>query len=238
MRIIERLKLELNLFVDPGLVEMAHLIDTAKGKDFNLKKAESYCELISEIHWFLNKISKYGTYFEFFYPSGDEISKAEALEHHIHAYLEDLYALENRIINYLNTIKNDIKKKPDKDGFGVITLEDLGSVTYEVNRSFERARSVRGKHRHKGEIFRDFEVLVSISLSDILKKDVLSESGKHKVLVRANEAFTKTSQQWKKRAIKNHKRINAMIELILIGSKEFLYREIGIKALDLDAILK
>src|SRR3989339_937363 len=80
----------------------------SRGNRFEKKNIKKYLLLSQSIMWCLKKILRYELYFNKFYPKTKQIPKIEALEHHVHAYLEDLTTLKNKLSHYIGTLKNDL----------------------------------------------------------------------------------------------------------------------------------
>src|ERR1035437_4724497 len=88
---------DINVFENPNI-----LIKEYAGKinnlDINKVKLKEYYILLTSIRQVYRKILKYEIYFAEFYPKNEEkIKNFEALEHHIHAYLEDLDILKEKL---------------------------------------------------------------------------------------------------------------------------------------------
>jgi hypothetical protein len=81
-----------------------------KGKNYELKKVKKYHQLLSSVNWFVKKVSRYEIYFREFYSDSENIKNFEELEHHVHAYLEDIATVKNKLAEYLGALKNDITK--------------------------------------------------------------------------------------------------------------------------------
>lgn len=103
---IDKILMNFTVYMNPEVTS----IELSYGKDFNLKIMNRYYKQLSSIRWFLKKVLKYELYFSDFYPKETHsISDSEALEHHVHAYLEDLNTLKTKIIDYIGSLKNDLQ---------------------------------------------------------------------------------------------------------------------------------
>src|SRR3990167_3273439 len=122
---------------DPHLLKQEYraFFDPSEVNQNMLKK---YMVLFSNVRYAWQKTLKYKNYFENFYPPADKINEIEALNHHIHAYLEDMITLKNKIEVLFGKMKNDIKKvavnKTDIDVFSTPSLKkELISVLFTAN---------------------------------------------------------------------------------------------------------
>ena len=99
----------LGMHMNPDVVkkEYQKYINT---DDLNTKNLKKYFEILSSISFVLNKLLKYKIYFTEFYPNTKNIKNYEALEYHIHAYLEDIDILRNKVCWYAGMLKNDLKQ--------------------------------------------------------------------------------------------------------------------------------
>ncbi len=101
---------ELQVCIDPEILLSEYQKQIKRGLNYNKKNTEKYFKLIMSVNWFLKKIAKYQIYFNKFYSQSAKIPKHEALEHHIHAYLEDMITLRNKLTNYIDYLKKILKK--------------------------------------------------------------------------------------------------------------------------------
>ncbi len=143
------------VYLNPDLMksEYGEAIHAVK---FDKGKMEEYLQLLADIHYAWEKTLRYEVFFADFYPESDSIEKFEALNHHIHAYLQDMTILKNKIEVFLNTLKNDIKKTTDNKG----EVEAFFKTGTDKNREiFENVSKHRDPHHHKGMRFFDGDLL-------------------------------------------------------------------------------
>lgn len=153
---LERLLRDLISHQDPQLLkeEYRSRIDTTK---INVPKLDEYLILLMGINQAFTKIQRYPIYFAKFYPSNEEsIKRAEALKHHMHAYLEDLNIFKNRTIAFLGTLKNDLKKIAINKEDVEVALDTIIKNTREV---FDQVSQYRNPHNKRGMDFIDSDLV-------------------------------------------------------------------------------
>ncbi len=106
------------------------------------------------------KLVKYKLYFAEFYPETEKITKTEALEHHIHAYLEDLDILKNKVKHFLGALKNDLKKIAINKNEIDRALKHLVGQVENIFNNVSRYRH-RHSHHHRGMKFTDGNIVDS-----------------------------------------------------------------------------
>lgn len=204
------------------------------GNNFNKETTEKYYKIIVSINWFLKKVSRYEIYFSEFYSQSEKIKNHEALEHHIHAYLEDTETLKNKLMHYIGCLKNDLKqiainKKEISDA--------LDWLKGQVVKTFSSVSAIRGEHRHKGYRFVDSNV-IDIEMAETMLSETnpfkgqltqyaLEHFEKQKV-----ESFEKGKLFWVETARKNLSQVEGVTNEILKKTKGFLYGLLDIKSLD------
>lgn len=200
------------------------------GKKFNKEITEKYYKIIISINWFLKKVSRYEVYFLEFYPQSENIKKHEALEHNIHAYLEDVETLKNKLTHYVGCLKNDLKqvainKKEISDA--------LDWLKGQVIKTFEGVSVLRGEHRHKGYRFVDSNI-IDIEMAETMLSETSPFKGqltqyalehfeKQKV-----ESFEKAKAFWVDTAKKNLSQVEGVTNETLEKTKNFLYKLLDI----------
>lgn len=94
--IIDEMLGDFGFYKDPQLLkeEFQKMIDS---KSANITGIEKYTGLLSNINYSWRKTLKYEHYFEKFYTTDNSVENFEALNHHIHAYLQDMDTLKNKI---------------------------------------------------------------------------------------------------------------------------------------------
>lgn len=204
------------------------------GSKFSKELAEKYYTILMSISYFLKKLSKYEIYFLEFYPNTENISYYDALEHHIHAYLEDVETLKNKLNHYLGCLKNDIKKVATNKKE---VSEALEFLTGQVFKTFEKVSTLRASHRHKGSIFVDTNIIngqvAEYMLSDKnLLKDRLTPYAFDHFAKEKSESFEKAKIFWVKNVKKNLPQVNGITNDILHRTKSFLYILLDIKPIN------
>lgn len=231
---IDRIAVELFFYANPTLFKDDQDNQLKKGKRYDHRKIEEYVEIVMNINWFLKKISKYELFFEHFYPDNKQISKHDALEHHIHAYLDDMETLRNRLDGYVGKLKNDLKKTAkDKKK---IELEYM-QLKNEIFKSFSNVSENRNPHRHQGGRFLDINLVHAESANVMLENDFirkrLSEYGVKKMEEKRTESFSKAKAEWVDKATKNYAQVLGLTETIFKMTNGILYNILDIKPITL-----
>jgi len=196
------------------------------------KKLNEYYRLLTSISFVYKKIMKYELYFAEFYPETKRITKTEAIEHHIHAYLEDLDILKNKVKHFLETLKNDLKmvaiNKSEID-------KALKHFVGQVINVFDKVSKHRNPHHHRGMKFFDAN-LVDSDLAHTMLQDnnPLRDSFKPEFLIelrkREVESFEKARTNWVTLAKKNNVQISGFIREVFERNKEFIYDFLNIRS--------
>lgn len=231
---IDKILSELVLYTNPELLKVNFKHKIIKEKHYNKEKTEKYYELISNIKWFLDKLRKYKAFFLYFYPRSVKIKKYEALEHHIHAYIEDLETLRNKLDAYICTLKNDLKKiTNDKKRIE----KEAKDIKDQIYKSFDNVSKNRNPHRHNGDRFLDANIIqmesATTMLENVLIKNRLTQEGIKKFNKRFIYFFKKGKIEWANKAEENYSQILGLTETVIKGTKEPLYKMLGIVALDI-----
>lgn len=205
--LLEVILLDIGIAIDPDLVGIN--IEKVKGK--KRKILERYYELLGSLSWALKKIARYESYFDHFYSS--EIKDYEALEYHIHSYLQDLTLLKNKLEIFLNALNHDIINEAVK--------KDLLKIKTLIINQFEGVKRARDPHQHKGWRFieGDIEKLRTLEL-------IASTSGMENVREsnNAKELFLITKQHWTKQAKENSEEMSKMTNKLFLALKKDLYQ--------------
>jgi hypothetical protein len=123
---------------------------------------------LNDLKTVFDRLQKYPVYFESFYTNEKElISDAEAIEYHLHSFIQDIYILQERLIRIVGHIRKDLKN---------FELDHDESLKNLLNHLDEQVRSVLGavttgsrkRHVHDATV-RDSD-LSEAKLSDTLKK--------------------------------------------------------------------
>src|SRR3989338_756600 len=220
---------------DPHLLKQEYraFFDPSEVNQNMLKK---YMVLFSNVRYAWQKTLRYKNYFENFYPPADKINEIEALNHHIHAYLEDMITLKNKIEVLFGKMKNDIKKvavnKTDIDAFFKAGVEKTKKVFSGVSKH-------RDRHRHRGMRFFDNDLLkaenaqgslqmLSIPVFDATlnkeyKPEIIAKFMKEK-----EESFVIAKKRWIEMARKNDAHTTGYLDAIFDGIRPSLYQFLNI----------
>lgn len=214
--------------------EYSQYLDVSKANQDMIKK---YMMLFSNLRYAWQKTLKYKIYFKDFYPDEGKVDKIEALNHHIHAYLEDMTTLKNKIEVLFGEMKNDIKKiainKKDIDDFFVAGVEKTKEVFAQVSKH-------RNDHRHRGMRFFDGDLLKAENAHNFLETlsnpvfdSMLNQEYKPKVIYKfANEkeeSFEKAKIRWIAMATKNDEQTSGYLAAVLKGIRPVFYNFLNIK---------
>lgn len=230
---LNRILAELGFYENPNILKK----EAQEGIDFrNVDKKEinKYRVVLTNIKWAQEKVLKYPLYFEEFYADPDSVPKHEALEHHVHAYIEDLNILRNKIHVFLGVLKNDLKKAATNKDEVNAALKFLEAQIYDV---FKNVSDTRNPHNHKGNIFKDGDIVdvefarmsldKNFPLRSRFKPEFIEELKKQEV-----DSFDKAKAKWIERAQKNNEQTSGLVEDVLSRNRDFLYQLLNIKPLD------
>ncbi len=235
----KKLSLEnfLKIFHKIGLLHMPEILKDEYKKLFMGERenvdsgmVKEYFEILIRIKSALEKVQKYPLYFNEFYPNSELITREEALEHNIHALLQDIYILREKILTFLNILKKDLLKisanKKEID-------EALEFIKNQVIVSFENATNTRNTHTHGKTSFSDYNVTISGTMQSMLKGPLPEEWNQEKareMLTRkSEEAFASAKKDWIERAENICIQTVGITEDILTRNKSFIERVIGTK---------
>lgn len=236
INVITEILAELAVYQNPNLLleRFTGLLDTSKVNNADLKK---YAQLLSNIEYVWKKTLRYEKYFADFYPSSEEISKIEALNYHIHSYLEDSTILMNKIIVLLNTMKNDIKKvASNKDQ--IKEFYDAGvTKTQEVFGGISRHRD---PHHHSGMRFLDGSLLRAENAENTIKLvenpifgEMVNPKFKSEFIAKQQkekeESFDNAKTRWIEMARRNNEQSSGYLNALLDGIRPNLYDFLHIK---------
>lgn len=124
---------------------------------------------INDIQTVFERLTKYETYFQIFYPANlDQISEAEAIEYHLHSYIQEFYSLQQKIERLIKILKNkisvfDIKNPEDVKELLLHTLK-------QVNSGLSTVVELRGTHVHDMSV-RDNEISMAKAIRTIQIND-------------------------------------------------------------------
>jgi|GEM_PF-1512123 len=233
--VIEEIGANLAVYIEPELlIEEARKGMAVTG--FNTNDLERYSGLLSNIRYAWEKTKKYVIYFSDFYPTEDKVNKVEALNHHIHAYLQDMDTLKNKIETFLNILNGDIlKKATNKDE--VKKFFDEAHKT--IDGAFEGILKYRRQHIHQGTRFMDgdllkaenaegtAQMLQSPVAAPYINKDVVPIII-GKLMQQKEEGFEVAKIRWVGIAQKNNVQTTGLLEGVLRGVEPLLYEFLNI----------
>jgi len=226
---ISKLIANLLAYLHPEYLLPPYNTELQKGKQYDVKTIEKYWEILTTIDWFTKKLSKYELFFNDFYPNSKKISDFEALEHHIHAYLEDMETLKNKIDVFITNLKNDLKKIATNKKEIDFALKTLRQKIFDVF----GASKLRGKHRHGNNRFVDHYVVDGQVASTILETPILRErltpQGLERMQGKITESITQGKAWWSNNAAKNYVQCYGLVNEVIRRNKAFLYDLLDIK---------
>ncbi|MFA5387125.1 MAG: hypothetical protein WC322_01890 [Candidatus Paceibacterota bacterium] len=202
-------------------------------RKINAEKADEYYKILTSINMAYKKLLRYESYFTDFYPAQGKITKQEALEHHIHAYLEDVTILKNKITVFLGTLKNDLKKIAKNKEDIEKAMSWLIDQTQEV---FKGVSDVRNPHHHQGMKFIDCD-LIDSQIAEVLlgENSPLKSSFKptfvEELKTKEEVSFVKARERWIATAQKNNKQITGFLDDIFGRNKKFIYDLLNMEAI-------
>jgi len=234
INIIDEILVDLGVFIESN-----YFVDeyAEKVKKYNTeysidkKLLEKYRLAITSINYAYKKTLKYELYFSYFYPDASNISHIDALEHHIHSYLEDLDILKNKVKHFLESFKNDRKKMSSNKKEVDMEFKDLVQKIVDV---FKNMSDYRNPHHHVGMKFLDSDLvdagLSAFALSDDfpLKNDLRPEF-REELEKKKIESFEKAKSKWIKISNNNNIQITGFIDEIFNNYKPLIYDMLGIK---------
>ena len=99
------------------------LFHKQKYSDYKERLAVDLFDRLNDLKTVFDRLQKYPIYFEYFYTSEkDLISDAEAIEYHLHSFIQDIYILQERLIRIIGHLRKDLKT------FGLDRDEDLKKI--------------------------------------------------------------------------------------------------------------
>ena len=209
-------------------------------KHINKKRLKKYADMILAITLSFKKVQRYATYFADFYPSSNQITAQEALEHHVHSYLQDLSLLSNKIEVFLNTLKNDLQAEvveSDRKG-----LRDfLDEVKAFSLKAFKGVKENRNPHHHQGNRFLDPDIVRSRSIQTMIQVgspflSMLKEGAKEYLESEAEKSFESAKKDWCDMATRNEEQITELVERIFLSIEDMLYKYLEVEPVIMDKL--
>ncbi len=231
---IDKILNDLLSYSHPEFFEADYKNKIIFSKDFEKDSVDKYFRIISSIKWFLNKISRYEVYFLEFYPLSKNIKNREALEHHIHAYLEDVETLKNKLTNYIGCLKNDLKRiAKNKEEVS----KALKFVNDQIFKVFKGVSTHRGTHRHGNDRFVDTNV-INMEMAETMLLETnpirgqLTQYAIDSFEKQRDESFEKGKIFWIETSTRNFPQIEGATNEILEKTEDFLYQYLNITTLN------
>lgn len=200
------------------------------------KMLKRYIDLARNIRYSWQKVKRYPDYFDRFYPSNEVISEVECLTHHIHAYLDDLYTVQEKVFVLLNTLKNEANKVVNNADEFKASLEQLKEKMKKGSVELDKHR---GQHRHKGMRFFHEELLraenaeMQIAQLNGLFSSMFDEEKKKylvvKLAVERDENFTAARKYWVETAKRNSEMLDKSFDSLFYGLGQNIYQLLGIE---------
>jgi len=231
---IEKISGDLVGYLNPEYFKDEFKNKIVPGENFSKEATEKYYKIIISIDWFLKKVSRYEVYFSEFYPRSKNIKDYEALEHHVHAYLEDVETLKNKLMHYIGCLKNDLKQvATNKEEIS----NALDWLKDQVTKTFESVSKIRGGHRHKDYRFIDSNIINCEIAERMLSdknplKGQFTEYAINKFKNQSEESFAKAKMFWIETARNNLSQVEGVTNETLEKTKDFMYKLLDIEQLN------
>lgn len=237
---LEEILADLFVYQNPDdlKVEFCKLLDTSKVKTADMEK---YQGLLSNIKYASQKILKYEFYFHEFYPDPRKISAIEALNYHIHSYLEDSDILKEKIVTFLNSLKKDIRDSLGNNQNEKTKIKEFFDVgVQKTEEVFAGIVKHRNSHHHSGMRFIDGDLLKAENaqneqrlfqtppFNEMVKPDKITELIE-KLEQEKEESFEKAKARWIKIATDNHEQSSGYLNALFDAVAPSLYQFLGIK---------
>jgi len=204
--------------------------DKINTDNHNNKKLDEYNILLSSVNYFFKKILKYEIYFADFYPNTKVITKAEALEYHIYAYLQYMVILKNKLTTFFGVLKNDLKKiASNKQEIDLALKFIIG----KIEETFNDVKKHRNPHHHKGYRFLNGDLVDSDMWNTMLKDDFPLKDRVNVKFVKQKEieSFEKAKSDYIELSRKNNEQITDLINTVVERNKDFIYKVLNIKSI-------
>ncbi len=227
---------DLGVYKKPNIIkpEFSGLIDV---KSADIKGIDKYLLILLSIKYAWQKVLKYETYFAKLYTLDGSVENFEALNHHIHAYLQDMDTLKNKIEVLLGVLKNDLRKvasnKEDTDEF-------MNAATKKNEKVFSNVLKHRHPHVHAGMRFMDNDLLKAENacsaleiFSNPLFDAILNQEYKPELVARLEkekeESFEVAKDRWIKTARHNNEQVSGYLGWMMEVIRPSLYQFLNIR---------
>lgn len=189
---------------------------------------QKYSKQIYILNSAFKKIQLYELYFSEFYPVSEKISNQSALEHHIHAYLSDLYRLRNAIKKFIEFIV----KNSESENLNMKDLE--GKMRQIIDSKFKSAAEIRAAHVHANINFKNnlnerSRLLISMKQILPLTKKIQKDGAMDYLKNESNKAFDEAKKENIKMAKDNTNALFDLINIVFTTFENYLYSRLKIK---------
>ncbi|OGB73343.1 hypothetical protein A3K24_00480 [candidate division Kazan bacterium RIFCSPHIGHO2_01_FULL_44_14] len=192
---------------------------------------ERYLGLLMILSQALKKVKRYEVYFTEFYPDqSGQISSAEALEHHLHAYLEDVDSLKDKVKTFLDVLTKDVRRANNGKEW-VVALKHIKGQLYKV---FNGIAECRVPHHHTGMRFADADlvdasVFATVSGDSSPFKDRMRPEAVDHFKRKIVESFELAQKRWIGIAASNQVQIDGALDQIFGDIRDLLYQHLRIE---------
>ncbi|WKZ29356.1 MAG: hypothetical protein QY323_01340 [Patescibacteria group bacterium] len=195
-----------------------------------------YQEMLSSIGYARDKVLRYPVFFESFYPDiSSGIAFDESFNHHVHAYLQDMDTLKNKLETYVDHARKDVS--------AVATNSDDVSAYYralkqEIGSSFEGTSEHRNPHVHHGPRFMDGAALraenarkgreIFGSIFPNANPDRVAEFHREQEEEERN-ASAEAKAHWIAMAQRNNEKVTGLVDTVVTASANHLFHLLGME---------
>ena len=152
---IDEIMADIGVYQNPDILLEEYQVHLAT-QNPNVKNLEVYYALLSNVRYAWHKTLRYESYFENFYPINEKVEEIEALNHHIHSYLEDMDIFKEKLDVLFGKMKNDVKSVATNKTEVVEFYKAAVDKNFEV---FNGISEHRNPHHHGGMRFIDADLL-------------------------------------------------------------------------------
>ena len=217
---------EIYVYLNPEIMNEKINVD-----GIDRKKLERDSTSIHILNEAFAKVMRYEEYFKNFYSASDTISDSEALHHHIHSYLEDIYLLSEAIKKLFGELKNDLQQvAPNKEE----VCKSLDECLSRILAMFDKARDHRRKHRHALSRFLDYDLVRSSSIQSMIKEgspflERLKAGAEEYLAGEAKNSFAESKEHWCNLSRQNNANISEQMERLFLSIEDLMYQFLDIE---------